>query len=254
MDILKQSKRLKEFKKSVTNKFAIYNSLFLSLPFGDVKNVGKLIPLLIDQCEEGLNEGKSPQDILEVFFTNFADITDVRERLDFMFKTIQYVERQVVLYDSVEDAAFPKLQQFTDSFSIKDYSRLIEENKNKEKIAEKLASFSARIVLTAHPTQFYTSNVLDIIDELRNLIDNNQIDDIDTTLQQLGLTSLVNAKKPTPLYEAKTLFTFYVKLIIPLLVIFFNTLKAMSMMKVLTITILSSWDFGQEVIGMEILL
>ncbi len=205
MDILKQSKRLKEFKKSVTNKFAIYNSLFLSLPFGDVKNVGKLIPLLIDQCEEGLNEGKSPQDILEVFFTNFADITDVRERLDFMFKTIQYVERQVVLYDSVEDAAFPKLQQFTDSFSIKDYSRLIEENKNKEKIAEKLASFSARIVLTAHPTQFYTSNVLDIIDELRNLIDNNQIDDIDTTLQQLGLTSLVNAKKPTPLYEAKNI-------------------------------------------------
>jgi phosphoenolpyruvate carboxylase len=205
MDILKQSKRLKEFKKSVTNKFAIYNSLFLSLPFGDVKNVGKLIPLLIDQCEEGLNEGKSPQDILEVFFTNFADITDVRERLDFMFKTIQYVERQVVLYDSVEDAAFPKLQQFTDSFSIKDYTRLIEENKNQDKIAEKLASFSARIVLTAHPTQFYTSNVLDIIDELRILIDNNKIDDIDTTLQQLGLTSLVNAKKPTPLYEAKNI-------------------------------------------------
>ena len=205
MDVVQQGKRLEQFNKSVNNRFNIYNSLFLSLPYRNIKNVGMLIPLLIDQCEAGLSEGKSPNEILELFFTKFADIPDPRERLDFMFKIIQYVERQVVLYDSVEDSAFPKLQEYSDSLSIKDYFEVVESNKNWKKIAEKLSTFSARIVLTAHPTQFYTSNVLDIIAELRSLIDDNKVNDIDTTLQQLGLTSLVNTKKPTPLNEARNI-------------------------------------------------
>ena len=116
-----QSKRLKEFKKSVTNKFNIYNSLFLSLPYADMENVGMLVPLLFEQCERGLKAGKKPQDILEAFFLNFTDFRTESEQLDFMFRIIQYVERQVVLYDSVEDAAFPKLQEYTGSTSIKDY-------------------------------------------------------------------------------------------------------------------------------------
>ena len=68
-----------------------------------------------------------------------------------------------------------------------------------------MSNFSARIVLTAHPTQFYTPAVLDIIAELRSLILGDKIDDIDVTLQQLGLTSLINSKKPTPLDEAKNI-------------------------------------------------
>ncbi|MFD2585436.1 phosphoenolpyruvate carboxylase [Croceitalea marina] len=202
---MQQAKRLEEFKKSVTNKFNIYNSLFLSLPYRNIENVGMLIPLLFDHCEKGLKEGKKPQEILDTFFNSFVGIKEERERLDFMFRIIQYVERQVVLYDSVEDSAFPKLQEYTNSLSIKDYFSLVDKNKNWDKIAKKLSTFSARIVLTAHPTQFYTPAVLDIITELRTLIDSNQINDIDVTLQQLGLTSLVNAKKPTPLDEAKNI-------------------------------------------------
>ncbi|MER3318650.1 MAG: phosphoenolpyruvate carboxylase [Allomuricauda sp.] len=200
-----QTKRLEEFKKSVTNKFNIYNSLFLSLPYKNVENVGILIPLLLDQCEKGLKQGKDPQEILEVFFSNFVDIQDERERLDFMFRIVQYVERQVVLYDSVEDSAFPKLQEYSSSLSIKDYFELVNRTKNWDKVSKKLSTFSARIVLTAHPTQFYTPAVLDIIAELRSLIDEDRIHDIDVTLQQLGLTSLINAKKPTPLDEAKNI-------------------------------------------------
>lgn len=202
---MQQTKRLKEFKKTVTNKFNIYNSLFLSLPYNNVENVGVLIPLLLDQCEKGLKEGKDPQEILEVFFTNFVDIKDERERLDFMFKIVQYVERQVVLYDSVEDSAFSKLQKYSSSLTIKDYFELVNRTKNWDKVSKKLSTFSARIVLTAHPTQFYTPAILDIIAELRTLIDQDRIHDIDVTLQQLGLTSLINAKKPTPLDEAKNI-------------------------------------------------
>nr|WP_299345613.1 phosphoenolpyruvate carboxylase [Allomuricauda sp.] len=202
---MQQEKRLEEFKKSVTNKFNIYNSLFLNLPYRDIENVGILIPILMDQCEKGLSLGKKPQEILDAFFKNFTGITDEKERLDFMFKIIQYVERQVVLYDSVEDSAFPKLQKYTNSMSIRDYFKLVNENKNWDKIAKKLSTFSARIVLTAHPTQFYTPAILDIISELRVLIDEDKVNEIDIKLQQLGLTSLVNRKKPTPLDEAKNI-------------------------------------------------
>ena len=202
---IQQHKRLKEFKKSVTNRFNIYNSLFLSLPYADMENISMLVPLLFDQCEKGLAKGEKPQEIMEAFFQNFTDFKDEKERIDFMFRIIQYVERQVVLFDSVEDAAFPKLQEYTDSLSVHDYFELVDQHKNWDKIAKKLSSFSARIVLTAHPTQFYSPAVLDIIKELRSQIDENRIDAIDLTMQQLGLTSLINTDKPTPLDEAKNI-------------------------------------------------
>jgi len=202
---MQQSERLDEFKKSVHNKFNIYNSLFLNLPYQNIENVGMLIPLLLDQTDKGLKSGKNPQEILDAFFQNYAKIESEKDRIDFMFRIIQYVERQVVLYDSVEDAAFPKLQKHSSSLTIGDYFQLVDKNKTWDQISEKLSTFSARIVLTAHPTQFYTPAVLDIISNLRSLILENKINDIDLVLQQLGLTSLINAKKPTPLDEAKNI-------------------------------------------------
>jgi len=200
-----QSQRLEEFKKSVKNKFYVYNSLFLNLPYQNIENVGTLIPLLFYQCEKGLQSGKNPQEILNEFFENYVSLESEKDQIDFMFRIIQYVERQVVLYDSVEDAAFPRLHEHTDSRTIKDYFQLVNKNKKWNKVSKQLATFSARIVLTAHPTQFYTPAILDIIEELRNLILEDKINDIDVVLQQLGLTSLINAKKPTPLDEAKNI-------------------------------------------------
>ncbi|TFG75363.1 MAG: phosphoenolpyruvate carboxylase, partial [Flavobacteriales bacterium] len=202
---MQYSERLEEFKKSVNNKFNVYNSLFLNLPYRNIENVGMLIPLLLHQCQKGLQSGKNPQQILESFFQNYAEIGSEQDRIDFMFRIIQYVERQVVLYDSVEDAAFPKLHEYSESLSIKDYFQLVHKNKSWGLVSKKLSTFSARIVLTAHPTQFYTPAVLDIIADLRSLILEDKIDEIDVTLQQLGLTSLINAKKPTPFDEAKNI-------------------------------------------------
>ncbi|WP_088342227.1 phosphoenolpyruvate carboxylase [Robiginitalea sediminis] len=202
---MSQTERLKEFKRSVRNKFNVYNSLFLNLPYTEGENVGIYIPLLFQQCQHGLEDGKNPTEILDQFFSDFTKAETERERIDLMFSIIQYVERQVVLYDSVEDAAFPKLHEHTDSLSIRDYFQIASRNKRWEKVSRKLDSFSARIVLTAHPTQFYTPAVLDIIAELRTLILENKIDEIDVTIQQLGLTSLINRTKPTPLDEAKNI-------------------------------------------------
>lgn len=202
---MNKTERLGEFKKSVSNKFNVYNSLFLNLPYRNIENVGMVVPLLWHQSAKGLKSGLNPQDILESFFQNYVNIDSEKDRIDFMFRIIQYVERQVVLYDSVEDAAFPKLQEYSDSLSIKDYFQLVNKTKSWDKVAEKLSSFSARIVLTAHPTQFYTPAILDIMNDLRSLIVEDKIDEIDVALQQLGLTSLINSKKPTPLDEAKNI-------------------------------------------------
>jgi phosphoenolpyruvate carboxylase len=193
------------FEKLVKTKFNIYNSLFLNLPYRSVSNIGMLIPLLYQASKTGLAQGENPADILHQFFTRHTDLTTEKQQIAFMFQVIQYVERQVVLYDSVEDAAFAQLHSADTRKSIGDYiSDSTDTEKNKELI-DLLAIFSVRIVFTAHPTQFYTPAVLDIIEQLRQLIPLNKLNEVDTTLQQLGLTSLINANKPTPLDEAKNI-------------------------------------------------
>ncbi|KRO79240.1 MAG: hypothetical protein ABR91_06355, partial [Polaribacter sp. BACL8 MAG-120531-bin13] len=132
-----QEQRLEVFKKTVNNTFNVYNSLFLNLPYRNIENIGMLIPLLLDQSKKGLGAGKNPQQILEAFFKDYAGLTTEESQIDFMFRIIQYVERQVVLYDSVEDAAFPKLHQHSSSLSIKDYFQIIDKNKSWDEVAEK---------------------------------------------------------------------------------------------------------------------
>jgi len=192
-----------EFKKLVTKKFNLYNSLFLNLPYPNVSNIGMLIPLLQYVCKQGLEAGSDPIEILDSFFRFHTGIKSEEEKIDFMFRVIQYVERQIVLYDSVEDAAFTQLVSYENDLTIKDYIHLLENKKDRNDLLEKLSTFSTRIVFTAHPTQFYPPSVLDIIARLRTLITKNEINEIDFTLQQLGLTSLINSKKPTPFDEAK---------------------------------------------------
>ena len=202
------TKRSEAFDNLVNNKFNIYNSLFLNLPYRKVSNIGMLIPIMNDVCKKGLESGKEPLEILDAFFDSYANLSSEQDKIDFMFRVIQYVERQVVLYDSVEDAAFPKLQDLGQNLLIKDYFQIVDRKKNWDKISEKLSTFSARIVFTAHPTQFYPPSVLDIMSKLRSLILKNKISDIDLQLQQLGLTSLLNSTKPTPFDEAKNIIYF----------------------------------------------
>jgi phosphoenolpyruvate carboxylase len=200
--------RVGAFENAVKKIFNVYNSLFLNLPFRKVSNIGTLIPLLHHACRHGLDRGKDPIEILDPFFSVHADIKTEKEKIDFMFRVIQYVERQVVLYDSVEDAAFVKLLTLGNTLSLRDCTQQLDCSHNSRKISDKLADFSARIVFTAHPTQFYASSVLDIISDLRTLIDKSDIHGIDLSLQQLGMTSLINARKPSPLDEARNIIYF----------------------------------------------
>ncbi len=205
---MNSSPREKEYKKSVESKFNIYNSLFLSLPFQKISNIGILIPLLKQECRKGLESGKEPLEILDSFFRLHTSFESEEEKIDFMFRVIQFVERQVVLFDSAEDAAFAQLLKDGDYMSLPTCIEIAHLKKNTDFLLKKMSDFSVRIVFTAHPTQFYPRSVLDIIEKLRVLVRENKIDEIDLTLQQLGLTSIMNVKKPTPLDEAKNIIYF----------------------------------------------
>ena len=68
-----------------------------------------------------------------------------------------------------------------------------------------IADFSLRLVLTAHPTQFYPGSVLSIITDLTTALKTNDITSINELLQQLGKTPFFNKKSPTPVDEALSL-------------------------------------------------
>jgi phosphoenolpyruvate carboxylase len=192
---------LEKFQNTVGIRFQLYNSLFLSLPFYGVDKTGILLSLFSRECEEGLQTGKSPADIVESFFENYPE----QEKNDFLFRLVQYVERQVVLFDALEDAAFDELNDLQGAGTLKELqARVFRENKAAEFI-ERLENFSVRPVLTAHPTQFYPGAVLGIINDLVAAVEENDVALINTYLQQLGRTPFFKKRKPTPFDEATSL-------------------------------------------------
>lgn len=201
---MKDSKKIQHYKELVENKYKVYNSLFMSLPYERVENIGMLIPLLHNVCHEGLSNGQNPKQIIDRFFEQHTTIKSEDEKVDFFFRVIQYVERQVVLFDSVEDARLTTQAGDRSSFPISKFINKLSGDKLKE-AKKKLSDFGVRIVFTAHPTQFYPLSVLDIINNLRDQISNNEINSIDISLQQLGMTSFINESKPTPFEEAKNI-------------------------------------------------
>ncbi|WP_143961439.1 phosphoenolpyruvate carboxylase [Litoribacter populi] len=193
------------YEIEVGKRFTIYNSLFLDLPFDDIYRTGTLLPILGSSCEKGLEKGLSPKEIIEKFFEEMLQSQSPKERHNVLFQLIQYVERQVVLFDSIEDAAFDKINEVHGKGSMKALVARAEADGNKQKLIEKLKTFSIRITLTAHPTQFYPGNVLAIITDLEEAIETNDLAHINLYLQQLGKTAFINKSKPTPEEEASSL-------------------------------------------------
>lgn len=196
---------VQQFKNEVGIKFQLYNSLFTSLPFHRIEKTGILLSLLSNNCEEGYKKKLSPVEILEDFFSKHTSYSKENERADLLFRFVQYVERQVVLFDALEDAAFRYVHDLNGVGTLKHLeSEVIQGNKEME-LAEKLKDFSIRMVLTAHPTQFYPGSVLGIINDLSKVLNDNNTSLVNTYLQQLGKTPFFKKKKPTPYDEAVSL-------------------------------------------------
>ncbi len=203
------SQRESVFNQEVITRFELYNSLFLTLPFYQVKDTGNLLPFFSAHCEKGTANQESPSDIIKSFFKKYVPDIDHQEQLNRLFRFIQYIERQVVLFDAIEDSSFSKTTKFDESGTLQTLLQQIAgDESQRETIKEKLKNFSLRLVLTAHPTQFYPSRVLGIMTDLIEALKTNDINSINLLLQQLGKTPFFNKTSPTPVDEAVSLIWF----------------------------------------------
>lgn len=199
------SRGLQHFKNYVGIKFQLYNSLFTSLPFHRIEKTGILLSLFVNICEEGFKRKLSPIEIIEEFFQKHTSFTSRSEKLDLLFRFTQFVERQVVLFDALEDAAFLHVHDTGGAGTLKQLELEVIQSNKIEALTKKLEDFSIELVLTAHPTQFYPGSVLGIINDLSKALKENNAAQINMYLQQLGKTPFFKKEKPTPYDEALSL-------------------------------------------------
>ncbi|HEY5825663.1 MAG TPA: phosphoenolpyruvate carboxylase, partial [Cyclobacteriaceae bacterium] len=197
-----------KYEQSVGSRYHIYNSLFLNLPFHNISRTGTLLPLLQQYCERGFEEGESAKAIIYRFFHDFAPQADTNGQLDLLFNFIQYVERQVALFDSIEDSSFEQINDLNGKGTVSALLMQAKFERKEEQLRARLNEFSLRIVLTAHPTQFYPGQVLGILTDLEKSIRESDLTKINLLLQQMGKTGFINATKPTPFDEAVSLCWF----------------------------------------------
>lgn len=201
--------KIELFNQNVLSKYHVYNSVFLTLPFDSIDNTGVLLPLFAEICEKGFKNEESPKQILDTFAEKYLETDSETQRIDIMFRFIQYIERQIVLFDAIEDAAFPMINNLDGHGSLRDMKETTDADDKKEQLREFLQEFKIRTVLTAHPTQFYPGSVLGIITDLTQSIRNDDLQNIKLLLSQLGKTPFINKEKPTPFDEATSLTWYF---------------------------------------------
>jgi phosphoenolpyruvate carboxylase len=197
--------KVTRFKESVLSKFQIYNSIFLTLPFDSINKTGVLLPLFHETCERGFKNGNNPSEIIEDFFQKYQARRSKKSQINLLFRFIQYIERQVVLFDAIEDASFSIVNNMDGVGTIRNLKESAITDDKIQELKKYIDDFNVKIVLTAHPTQFYPDNVLGIITDLTEAIKNNKLLDIKNYLTQLAKTSFFKSKKPSPFDEAVNL-------------------------------------------------
>tara|TARA_R110000868_G_scaffold29732_4_gene110503 strand:+ start:5128 stop:7716 length:2589 start_codon:yes stop_codon:yes gene_type:complete len=197
--------KLSRFKQNVLSKYQIYNSIFMTLPFDTITKTGVLLPLFHETCKKGFANGDDPTTIVNTFFKKYQARRNEASQINLLFRFIQYIERQVVLFDAVEDAAFPIVNNMEGIGTLRNLKESAISENRFEALKNYLEEFKVRIVLTAHPTQFYPGSVLGIITDLTEAIKQNNLKEISNLFAQLGKTPFFKREKPTPYDEAVSL-------------------------------------------------
>lgn len=177
----------------------------MTLPFDAITKTGVLLPLFHETCEKGFANSDDPTTIVETFFEKYQARRSEESQINLLFRFIQYIERQVVLFDAIEDAAFPTVNNMDGIGTLRNLKGVATSEGKMEELKNYLEEFKVRIVLTAHPTQFYPGSVLGIITDLTEAIKENNLNEINNLFGQLGKTPFFKREKPTPYHEAKSL-------------------------------------------------
>jgi phosphoenolpyruvate carboxylase len=133
-----------KYEQTVGARYHMYNSLFLNLPFQDISRTGTLLPLLQQYCEEGFEKGEPASDILQQFFNDLAPQATHEEQFGLLFKFIQYVERQIALFDSIEDSSFEQINNTTGRGTIASLLQRTKFDRKQKDLKKRLEDFSLR--------------------------------------------------------------------------------------------------------------
>ncbi|MDR5590146.1 phosphoenolpyruvate carboxylase [Christiangramia sp. SM2212] len=201
--------RLDRFNDNVLAKYQVYNSIFLTLPYDDIRKTGALLPLFQEICETGFKNNENPSQIVDRFFDKYGEDPSEEEKVGLLFRFIQYIERQVVLFDAIEDASFSIVNNMDGRGTLRSVKEEAEAKQKVGELKEYLKRFNVRPTLTAHPTQFYPGTVLGIITDLDKAIQKNDLVKIKQLLAQLGKTPFFKKEKPTPYDEAVSLIWYF---------------------------------------------
>src|SRR6186713_3189677 len=136
------SAALERFRNFVGVKFQLYNSLFTSLPFHRIEKTGILLSLFLSVCEDGFKKKQSPKQIIEDFFNKHTSSLKEEDKLDLLFRFVQYAERQVVLFDALEDAAFTQINDMNGSGTVKQLQSVVFQSDKENELTEKLKDFN----------------------------------------------------------------------------------------------------------------
>ena len=200
-----QKTKLERFETEVISRFQLYNSVFSTLPYSHITKTSTLLPFFTEFCSHGFDQNKNPIEIVENFFEMYYPNNSERDNTDILFRLIQFIERQVVLFDAIEDAAFTEVNNFSGRGTLRSSKEEATEKTKRAALRDYLNNFKVRPVLTAHPTQFYPGSVLGIITDLSAAIKANNLPSIKMLLAQLGRTPFFKKEKPSPLDEARSL-------------------------------------------------
>ena len=88
----------KRFDQNILTKYQIYNSIFITLPFDNISNTGVMMPLLKSECEAGFQKGLTPVQIIDNFFGKYQGDSDEKQKIDLLFKFIQYIVYQLLYH------------------------------------------------------------------------------------------------------------------------------------------------------------
>lgn len=183
-------------------RYRLYSGLFLDLPFAGLKHTAQLLPIFAEHCQRQLDQGVDPTTIVSSFFTETKAIQDVDpNEVKFLF--LQLVERQIVLFDALEDAGFAYTHDLDAPGSVTHLIESAAGENRVEELANLLQRTATRIVLTAHPTQFYPGTVQGIIEDLTRALAEHDTAGVGQLLLQLGKTRFTNRNRPTPVEEAE---------------------------------------------------
>ena len=133
--------KIDRFNEKILSRFQIYNSLFLTLPFENIKKTSLLLPLFADHCQNQFELKKNPYEIVVTFFERFAPELKLDEQQDLLFNFIQYIERQVVLFDAIEDAGF----SYVNNMHGRGTLRNIKEEAQKKRLSNSLIDYIKRL-------------------------------------------------------------------------------------------------------------